>query len=92
MASDQIAILNSAPVARARTWPFHIGRQHVTALTTTFQGIGSGIRRFAMIPARPYASLWEASSVAGRARDGDAYAPDPFSTELPFLEDSWPNG
>jgi hypothetical protein len=41
-------------------------------------------------PVLPYAMLWEASLVVNGIRQCDYFAPDPYSTEAPFLRDAFP--
>ena len=64
------------------------GRQ-VSALV---HGLGRTVRHLASGCFVPYAALWEASVIASRQQESQAFRPDPFATETPFVKDSWPCG
>jgi hypothetical protein len=92
MVSDQIVVLNRTATASPRTWGTPIARRQVTAISSALHRMAIGVRDWARIPALPYAALWEASLIAGFARERDSYAPDPCATEMPFLAEPWPRG
>jgi hypothetical protein len=86
MISEQTAQTAPVRLALSGTW-----RAPVTGRAAVYR-FTSMLSQWVRIPVLPYAALWEASFVAGQLGDRKTFAPDPSSTETPYLTDSWLRG
>jgi hypothetical protein len=83
MISEHTARTAPARIALSGTW-----RAPVTGRAAVYR-FTSMLSQWVRIPVLPYAALWEASLVAGQRGDRKTFAPDPPSTGMPCLTDSW---
>ena len=89
MISEQIAIQDPTTPA-ARTWRLVAVSLPKAAILAFTSHLTRAIHGFAKAPLLPYAALFEAEMLLGRRRKREYFEPDPFATEAPFLDDSWP--
>ena len=87
---EQSALDTPMSSAIASTWRTPLGRIPLTAIGAMAHHVTSALRGWARVPLLPYATLWEASVLVSLLKKPEHDEPDPFSTELPFLTDSWP--
>lgn len=92
MISEQTVL--DSPVLPAVSSPLRMpaSRLHVADVGAALHRLTGMVGQWLRIPALPYAALWEASLVVGQLRDQKTFEADPFSTEMPFLIDSWLRG
>ena len=82
MTSDQAAILSAGAASRQRRWRADLAR------------VAGAVWDVLRAPPLPWATLAEINILVrliASAGESDTHAPDPFSTEAPFLSDSWPH-
>jgi hypothetical protein len=89
MISEQIVTQDPTRTA-ARTWRLvAVSLPEAASLTFTSR-VTRAIHGFAKAPMLPYAALFAAEMLLGMRRKREYFEPDPFATEAPFLDDSWP--
>lgn len=89
MISEQIVIQDPIRPA-ARKWRLVAASLPKAAILTFTSRVTRVIHGFAEAPILPYAALFEAAMLLGMRRQREYFEPDPFATEAPFLDDSWP--
>jgi hypothetical protein len=89
MISEQIAIQHPPTRRAARTWRLVVVSLPKAAILTFTSRAMRAIHGFVEAPLLPYAALFEAEML-GMPRKREYFEPDPFATEAPFLDDSWP--
>jgi hypothetical protein len=89
MISEQIAIQDPIRPAE-RTWRQAAASLPKVAILTFTSRVTRAIYGFVKAPMLPYAALFEAEMLLGMRRKREYFEPDPFATEAPFLDDSWP--
>jgi hypothetical protein len=94
MISEPSAVQHIGTHAASRDWSFWgpIPQKSLDVVVAFARGTIRGLKSFVQAPVLPSAALWEANTLVHILSDGERaeYDPDPFSTEAPFLSDSWP--
>ncbi len=90
MISEQIAIQDQTTRPAARTWRLVVAALPKAAILTFTSSVMRAIHGFVKAPMLPYAALCEAELLLGMRRKREYFEPDPFATEAPFLDDTWP--
>jgi hypothetical protein len=64
----------------------------MAVLGTVAHGLTHSLVGWARVPIMPYAPLWEASVVVSFIQEQQSFEPDLYSSDTPFLTDSWLRG
>jgi hypothetical protein len=88
--SEQSAIQDPTTRPAARAWRMVVVTLPKAAILTFTSRVMRAIHGSVKAPMLPYAALFEAEMLPGTCRKREYFEPDPFATEAPFLDDSWP--
>ena len=91
MISEPTAFQTSTPSVVIGAWRTPIRRRHLAGVGAMARRLSGALSSWVCAPIEPYAALWEASTLLGLMNEPTKkFDPDHYSTEAPFLTDTWP--
>src|SRR4051812_41375942 len=91
MISEHSAVEHIGTNAASRDWPFAMPHASLDGIVAFARGTVHSLKNLLPSLIVPSHALWEANMLVRMLSAGEPaeYRPDPFSTESPFVSDSW---